>query len=58
MAEFIGGKPDTQLMEMLATVKELMAQGKSREEAIAIALKQAETPEVEVSDTETEEMPV
>lgn len=60
MQEFMGGtNEDPQLLQMLAMVKELMAQGKSREEALAIAVQQAEMPAggEEVVE-ESAEMPV
>ena len=60
MQEFMGGtNEDPQLLQMLAMVKELMAQGKSREEALAIAVQQAEMPvEGEEVVEESAEMPV
>ena len=59
MQEFMGGTNEDQLLQMLAMVKELMAQGKSREEALAIAVQQAEMPAggEEVVE-ESAEMPV
>lgn len=56
MQEFMGGtNEDPQLLQMLAMVKELMAQGKSREEALAIAVQQAEMPAVSESVEEGSE---